>query len=209
MHALEDLPSRQLSLTPAAGAVFAFSPAENHFGSIMGGSTLSEKLEATLQLYRSHTTLPGDLFERACSHIIQWHKDQILEGEHFSAAPHVIQNMNKCLASMGCSSIAECGRKAHEEDRTSLHDALLARTLREVEKSRSGCLMDMALKTYQSSLVHLGLRITDDTKAQLAESVEKNADTDDKAEWKNSCYRSIGGTQFEIAMQQRVTPNLS
>lgn len=209
MHALEDLPSQRLSLTPAAGAVFAFSPAENHFGSIMSGSTLTEKLDATLQLYRSRATLPGDLLQRACSHIIEWHKDQISNGEHFSAAPHIIQNMNKCLASMGCSSIAECGSKSHEEDRSSLHDALLARTVEEVTKARSGCLMDMALKTYQSSLIHLGLRITNETKAQLADTVEKNATTDDKAEWKNSCYRSIGGTEFEIAMQSRLSPHLS
>lgn len=209
MHALEDVPSRRLSLTPAAGAVFAFSPAENHFGSIMSGSTLSEKLDATLQLYRSRATLPADLLERACSHIIEWHRDRILDGEHFSAAPHIIQNMNKCLASMGCQSIAECGSEIHETDRSSLHDALLARTMAEVEKSRSGCLMDMALKTYQSSLIHLGLRITDETKALLAETVEKNANTHDKIEWKSSCYRSIGGTEYEIAMQSRLAPHLS
>lgn len=201
MHAL-----KEFSLAETASTVFNFSAAETHIENIRKGETPSEKQKASMRLYMSQTELPQILREELRTHLVEWHRNYLPAADHFHEATYILRSMNQCLSAIGCEPFPESGKEHLKADRSALHEALLERTVKEITHSKSGCLMDMALRIYNSSLCQLGLRKSDEAKAALSDAVE--ARCADFPEWKESCYQAIGISRREDAVKPH-TPNLS
>ena len=203
MHALKDL-----SLSETATTHFSFSTVQKHIDAIRQADTVSDKQKASMQIFMNRVELPSSCRDELRIHLIEWHADHLPVTEKFFNAPHILRSMNQSLSAIGCAPMPECSKETLKADRETLHQALLGRTIREVTEAKSGCLMDMSLKIYTSSLSQLGMKISDDTKMILADAVERRLAASTFPEWKESCYHAIGLSQFEGATHSH-KPQLS
>ena len=122
--------------------------------------------------YTHPDKLSGTGLNQACRIVIDWHIAKI--NEPGCANPeHIITSLQRAIGNIGCHAFMTGDGDIKKDDALKLKDALIARTLREIENADSGMVADMVIKDYSRALRHLNLKMDQETRLSFIASTEK------------------------------------